>query len=282
MRLLEDFVYIDGAAKRWLAPKTSVIDGASIPRFLWSFIGGPFEGLYRKASVPHDVECVNQNEPWRAVHRMFYNAMRCSGVGEPRAQIMYAAVYHCGPRWGDEQSVRLFPCNSDFMRQFVRRWRTLAYRQSVTLETYENLSPEQLAKLADDPIMKLKERLGNRGRVEDRESDVVVTIYMPAAAPSASPETSALLKDVARVLKDIPANLITVEGHSDASGTAQMNQALSERRAHAVAQKLAEAGIPREILSEVGFGESRPVTSNKTAKGREINRRVEIIIREGL
>jgi hypothetical protein len=47
MKLVEDFAYIDNASVRWDAPKGSVIDGASIPRVLWTVIGGPFEGKYR-------------------------------------------------------------------------------------------------------------------------------------------------------------------------------------------------------------------------------------------
>lgn len=99
MRLLGDFKYIDGNGKSWLASKDSIIDGASIPRVFWTLIGSPFVGEHRSASVVHDVACVEKTEPWNSVHRMFYDACRCGGVGETRAKIMYAAVYHFGPRW---------------------------------------------------------------------------------------------------------------------------------------------------------------------------------------
>lgn len=99
MRLLEPFSYVDSRGARWDAPKGSVIDGASIPAFAWSIIGGPFEGKYRKASVIHDVACVTQIKPWQSVHRAFYEAMLADGVGSIKAKTMYAAVYHFGPRW---------------------------------------------------------------------------------------------------------------------------------------------------------------------------------------
>jgi hypothetical protein len=99
MRLLEPFVYQDQNSVQWLAPKESVVDGASIPKVFWSFIGGPFEGRYRNASVTHDVECKIKQHQWRDVHRMFYNASRCGGVGALKAKIMFGAVYHFGPRW---------------------------------------------------------------------------------------------------------------------------------------------------------------------------------------
>jgi hypothetical protein len=101
MALLEDFAFTDASGKVWRAPKGSIIDGASIPMAFWSVIGGPFEeGSYRNASVLHDVACQERSEPWQRVHRMFYEAMLASGVEERRARIMYAAVYHLGPRWG--------------------------------------------------------------------------------------------------------------------------------------------------------------------------------------
>jgi hypothetical protein len=106
MKLVEPFAYIDPTGERWDAPVGAVVDGASIPRFAWTAIGGPFEGSYRDASVIHDVGCVEQSRPWQAVHRMFFTAMLASGVELLKAKIMYAAVYHFGPRWS-RPTVRL-------------------------------------------------------------------------------------------------------------------------------------------------------------------------------
>ena len=103
MKLAADFAYVDPFGKRWDAPNGSVVDGASIPRVLWTAIGGPFEGNYRNASVIHDVACVRRSEPWQKVHRMFYDAMRCGGVEPTRALAMYYAVYHYGPQWKEPE-----------------------------------------------------------------------------------------------------------------------------------------------------------------------------------
>lgn len=65
----------------------------------WSFIGGPFEGKYRNASVIHDVACDLALRRWEDVHEAFFNAMRAGGVEVIKAKIMYGAVYHFGPRW---------------------------------------------------------------------------------------------------------------------------------------------------------------------------------------
>ena len=98
MRLLSPLAYFDPTGVEWNAPSGWVVDGASIPQVAWSFIGGPFEGKYRNASVIHDVGCDQKNRPWEAVHEVFYSAMLTSGVETWRAKIMYAAVYHFGPR----------------------------------------------------------------------------------------------------------------------------------------------------------------------------------------
>ena len=86
MTLLNELRYVDPKGEAWIAPAGSKVDGASIPRSLWSFMGGPFEGKYRNASVLHDVAYENKSRPWQEVDRMFYNAMRCSGVSPVQAR----------------------------------------------------------------------------------------------------------------------------------------------------------------------------------------------------
>jgi Protein of unknown function (DUF1353) len=112
MRLLENFGYTDPDGKLWIAPADSIIDGASIPQAFWSIIGGPFEGEYRNASVVHDVACDRRKDPWQAVHRMFYFACLCGGVEPSKAKIMYAAVYHFGPRWKLQTEYEIIPAPS--------------------------------------------------------------------------------------------------------------------------------------------------------------------------
>lgn len=106
MVLVEPFAYLDPLGVRWDAPKGVTVDGASIPQFAWSLIGGPFEGKYRASSVIHDVACVEKKRPWEAVHQTFYTGMLASGVSATKAKVMYAAVYHFGPRWPVKQEIR--------------------------------------------------------------------------------------------------------------------------------------------------------------------------------
>ncbi len=99
VRLLEAFSYTDPEGVVWDAPKDSLVDGASIPRALWTAVGSPFDGDYFYASIVHDTACDRRDRPWRDVHYMFYRACRAGGTSPGKAKIMYLAVRNFGPRW---------------------------------------------------------------------------------------------------------------------------------------------------------------------------------------
>ncbi|HZD54628.1 MAG TPA: OmpA family protein [Candidatus Aquicultoraceae bacterium] len=83
----------------------------------------------------------------------------------------------------------------------------------------------------------------------------------------------------AQVLVQYPDTYITVEGHTDSTGSEEYNQKLSERRAYAVQELLVLNGVPMSRLSVRGYGETDPVADNSTAEGRQANRRVQLEIR---
>lgn len=99
--LLKPITYHQESGREWPVPAGAWCDGASIPRVFWTLIGGPFEDKYRNASIVHDHYCITKDRVWGDVHRMFYDAMRCSGVGKAKAGVMFYAVYRFGPRWPD-------------------------------------------------------------------------------------------------------------------------------------------------------------------------------------
>lgn len=83
---------------------------------------------------------------------------------------------------------------------------------------------------------------------------------------------------LAAFLKEYPARRVMIEGFTDSTGTAEYNQGLSERRALAVRQALLDRGIESTRIDFKGYGKEFPVATNATASGRQMNRRVEIII----
>lgn len=113
MTLTNELRYTDPEGVIWIAPAGSVVDGASIPRALWSFMGGPFEGKYRNASVLHDVSYDQHTRPWQQCDHMFYNAMRCSGVSASEAKTMYYALYKFGRHWKRPRSFAGTVAHSD-------------------------------------------------------------------------------------------------------------------------------------------------------------------------
>lgn len=99
MTLMEPFEYVDPKGLSWKVPVGTTVDGASIPQFFWSIIGGPFDGLYRNASVVHDFYCQVKTRPYLDVHQVFHDAMDTSGVPARKSWLMYQAVKRFGPRW---------------------------------------------------------------------------------------------------------------------------------------------------------------------------------------
>lgn len=87
------------------------------------------------------------------------------------------------------------------------------------------------------------------------------------------------LNEAVNILNDNRNINVNIEGHTDSNGADAYNMQLSERRAKAVVDHLAENGINRSRMTAVGKGESSPISSNDTSSGRAQNRRVEFIIR---
>lgn len=92
--------------------------------------------------------------------------------------------------------------------------------------------------------------------------------------PPEIPELDVLVE----FMKSKPEVKILIEGHTDAIGSAQSNIILSEKRAKAVRDYLISRGIQPSRLETVGFGKSRPIASNATTFGRQLNRRTELVI----
>jgi OOP family OmpA-OmpF porin len=87
-----------------------------------------------------------------------------------------------------------------------------------------------------------------------------------------------MLDRVSAVLQRCPDAVVEVGAHSDADGSEENNLALTEARAEAVVDYLVDAGVRRERLIAVGYGESQPVADNDTEAGKAANRRVEFAV----
>ncbi|WP_044048537.1 OmpA family protein [Planktomarina temperata] len=123
----------------------------------------------------------------------------------------------------------------------------------------------------------------NQVNITNTGSELIVTMPQDILfALDSAAVRSDLRRDlgvVAGNLQAYPNSTISIEGHTDNTGTANYNRILSQRRANAVADILVNNGVPPARLYAVGRGENEPVASNLSATGRAQNRRVEIVIR---
>ncbi len=119
VKLVGPFGYIDAKGRAWDVPIGAVTDGASIPRVFW-VTHPPFTGKYRQAAVIHDHYCTTKSRSWQDTHNVFYEAMLTAGEEPRTAKVMWAAVYHFGPRWGRAKRRSVAPAPVVDQQQFVR------------------------------------------------------------------------------------------------------------------------------------------------------------------
>lgn len=130
---------------------------------------------------------------------------------------------------------------------------------------------------------KLRAELERTGVSVTRSGDNI-TLNMPGnitfATNSADLNASFfdVLSSVSLVVNEFNQTVIEVAGHTDNTGSDAYNQQLSERRANAVAAYLRTRNVLAERMITVGMGEARPVTTNDTDAGRQLNRRVELTL----
>lgn len=96
MELCETLTFTDHV-QEWIAEKGRIIDGASIPRALWTAVGSPYTGRYRRPSIIHDIACEDAQSDGarRNADKMFYRACRSEGLSRVESAILY-----CGVRFG--------------------------------------------------------------------------------------------------------------------------------------------------------------------------------------
>ncbi len=134
----------------------------------------------------------------------------------------------------------------------------------------------------DDNCVDVKGTVANNGcpevseEVQKQLNAYAKTILFDTGKSTIKSQSEAVLSDIIKILKEYPNSKFTVEGHTDSVGSETLNQRLSDSRANSVKEYLVNNGIDAFRLSALGYGESKPIDSNKTRKGRANNRRVEI------
>ncbi len=115
-----------------------------------------------------------------------------------------------------------------------------------------------------------------------QRQDVLISAHgfqFPSGVSEIQTDNFPLMNKIIRAIRIFPNARIEVSGHTDSTGADNINKSLSQARAEKVGKFLSEVGdISVKRITSVGYGESRPLATNKTAAGRAENRRVEIRI----
>lgn len=148
---------------------------------------------------------------------------------------------------------------------------------------------QQQAQQADqqrtEARQKLLQQLNSILQTRQTPRGLVVTmshVFFKTGQATLSPDTKVALAKMAGVLLAYPGVQLEIDGYTDDTGSADVNQALSQKRADSVEAFLVQQGVPQSSIGTHGFGPANPVAPNDTAMGRAMNRRVEIVITGGV
>lgn len=131
----------------------------------------------------------------------------------------------------------------------------------------------QKAKQVEAELAELKAKQTERG-IELTLGDV----FFVTGRATLMPGGLQAIDKLSKFLEKHPGKGVLIEGHTDSVGTEEYNMRLSQMRAEAVRDALLKRGINAQRITTKGYGESYPVASNNTAEGRQLNRRVEVVV----
>ncbi len=145
------------------------------------------------------------------------------------------------------------------------------------------LSGAAIGSYMDKQESELRKQLEGTGVSVTRNGDDLIlnmpgNITFATGSSTLQPTFSEVLKSVALVLNEYSQTMIEVAGHTDSVGSNSSNQTLSFNRARSVGNNLVNRGISVDRVLTIGHGEERPIADNKTAAGRQLNRRVELTL----
>jgi outer membrane protein OmpA-like peptidoglycan-associated protein len=146
---------------------------------------------------------------------------------------------------------------------------------SETLDVSVSFPPRVVVKeIVKEVSKEIRVEETSRGLLVSMTSRVLFDVGKSALKPAGE----SMLGEILKVVNAYPDNKIAVEGHTDNTGSKELNQKLSGKRAGSVADYLIRHGVAAERIKAAGLGKDKPITDNSTAQGREANRRVEVII----
>ena len=236
----------------------------------------------------HEAEdALRQGKPMREVDQLAYLALRHAQAGQARVET--AASQAQVARASQERDRLLLEAKKQQAMtaqqqarsarqqvQAARRQAQSARSEAQQARAQAQAAQQQLASERRQFKQLEKQRLG----AHRTDQGMVVTLSNVLFSTGKSilqPGAHLQLERLARYLKDHPKQRVLIEGNTDNTGPAPLNQKLSAARAQAVAQALELHGVNPSQYRTIGLGEAYPVASNDTAAGRQQNRRVDVV-----
>lgn len=112
--------------------------------------------------------------------------------------------------------------------------------------------------------------------VQKSITDLARALYFNSGKSTFTTESLVRLEEISGILNKYTSSKFRVEGHTDSTGSASVNDKLSQSRAEAVMDYLIKNGFPADMITAKGYGSANPIGDNSTSKGRQANRRVDI------
>ena len=152
-------------------------------------------------------------------------------------------------------------------------------QQAALASQQQAQQSQQQAQSAQEQAQQLQQQLADL-QAKQTDRGMIMTlgnVLFDTNGDTLKPGADDMVSRLSQFLQSHPDIKVRIEGHTDSTGSDDYNQALSQRRANAVATALEGRGISAQRIQAVGRGKSAPVAGNDTAAGRQQNRRVEII-----
>lgn len=224
-----------------------------------------------------------EREPLRLIEHRAYVAQRYADISR---ELVAEAEARSEVERAEAERNRIIADARAREAESARRAAAAAERElEATVRTAEERTraAEEQARAAQAAEQRATELESELRELEARNTDrgLVLTlgdVLFDTGSATLAPGAMTTIDRLAQFMQDYPERSVRIEGHTDAVGSDETNQLLSEQRALAVRGALLARRIPPERIATAGYGEARPVASNDTPSGRQQNRRIDVVV----
>ena len=217
-----------------------------------------------------------EGEPLPLIEHQAYVAQRYADISR---ELVSEAQGRAEVERAEAERARIIAAAREREAEAAQRAAAQSARElEVTARTAEEQG--RAAEAAEQRASELERELEDL-EASNTERGLVLTlgdILFDTGAATLKPGAMTTVDRLAQFMRDYPERSVRIEGHTDAVGSDQLNQRLSEERASAVQGALLARNIEPNRISTVGYGEARPIASNETPAGRQQNRRIEVVV----